>query len=150
MELNGELLKINQINYDGVIAVGMWPGHESYTSTYDVYTVTRDMASGTVISSELTDRVEENIYGLLENSAGELVGPTPIVQSAYYYGGHVILNGTMMRSYALTGSTFQHFYWIKAEDLENYGYTLIFAGELGEYSIETLDDNYYAMRVTTP
>lgn len=209
MELKDGMLTIIENKYDSITYPGVWP-IPNYSRSYDVYTVTRDAASGAVINAELTDRIEENMYGLLENSAGELVGPTPTAQSAYYDGGHVILNGTMMRSYKLVNPPyyFQSSYWIKAEDLESYGYdmvtdyenratyftrnpgkaitpmgfegtneelpiydsdwkiyidgkeprfyyniggyTLIFAGELGEHSIEALDDNYYVMRVTTP
>lgn len=211
MEIKDGILTTVEYKYDGVVGYGMWPGQVAYTRTYDVYTVTRDAATGEVISAERTDRVDENMYGLLENSVGELVYTVPEIESAYYDGGHVILNNTMMRSYNLVLSNIysdmKTSYWIRVEDLENYGYsmvtdfenratyfyrdtntpitpmsfdgtdeqipiyesdwkiyidgneprlyyniggyTLIFAGELGEYSIDTLDGNYNVMRVTT-
>lgn len=61
------------------------------------------------------------------NFANEIKG-----EYGYYDGGHVILNGTMMRSYSVMVTektpngefTFESPYWIACEDLENYGYDI--------------------------
>lgn len=182
------------------------------SSTYEI---TIDINTGEILEKILIDTISRDMYGLYVHSDGSIYTGNTIrynpgyhpPTAAYYDGGHVILNGTMMRSYSLVDSTLQSSYWIRAEDLENYGYdmvvdfenrstsffrnpdkqiapmdfegtnerlpiydsdwkiyiggkepkysynidgyTLVFAGELGEYSISNLNSNYKVMNVVT-
>ncbi len=118
------------------------------SSAHDEYLLNIDLSSQTVTDATLVEVFSKNMYGLLERSDGSfLETPNPYPDNenfmcyAYYDGGHVILNGTMMRSYELfmyvgsaykteTGdfqvvSGYPHPYWICAEDLENYGYDMV-------------------------
>lgn len=144
MELKGTTLKIGAGYYEEWVSGHILAGNKNYA--HEDYVLTIDISNGTILDETLIDKSVRNMYGLLEDMDGKLLGildlPPGHDNYAYFDGGHIILNGTMMRSYTvfmyvgspelvegtnmpvvIEGS--QYKYWLRVEDLENYGYDMV-------------------------
>lgn len=109
----------------------------------ETYELTLDIPTATITEAKLTNKVERDVHGFVVDKDGNvdtstLYSEDDYLPYAFYSGGKVILNGTMMRSYnvfyyiaeygdkafpvAIFGSTHNGF--ICAEDLVNYGYEM--------------------------
>ncbi|MCH5187393.1 MAG: hypothetical protein J1F63_03230 [Oscillospiraceae bacterium] len=122
------------------------PDHYGSTPS-ELYRLEIDLPSGELIDAELLKRnVYDPLYGGYEDESGnidqEILYTNMFGEPSYFYydGGHVILNGTMMRSYTgfvykvhgrnddgqiMSSGASASSYWIRVEDLENYGYDMV-------------------------
>lgn len=100
------------------------------SSTYEI---TIDINTGEILEKTLIDTISRDMYRMYVHSDGSIYTGNTVIYNpgyrpptaAYYDGGHVTLNGTVMRSYELIDSTLQPSFWIRVEDLENYGYDMV-------------------------
>lgn len=134
MTISGNELEITANYY------GYAPDHVQSATPTEIYRLKIDIPTLTLTDTKLIKRnVFNRIYGAFENENGNFDEEVIYDDSYFYYaGGHVILNGTAMRSY--TGFVYKVYrtdeglinswgasadpYWICAEDLENYGYDM--------------------------
>ncbi len=134
---------------DGILKIN---ARHSRTGEDEKYRLTIDLSKGEISDIYYEGKTEKNIYPFETDESGGFVNE---IHGNYciYDGGHIILNGTMMRSYSVNANeknadgvySFDSPYWIMCEDLENYGYDVV-----ADFENRTTHFNRNPQKAVTP